>query len=126
MNSYLFAVPIAPGKTETWKNYVKEMTGSRNEDYKKSRKRAGIRTEQVFLQRTPQGDMCVVRLEGDNPIKSLETMIKSNDPFDKWFRDKVLIEAHGLDLSGPMPENESILNYFETPVREYTGSGKSR
>ena len=118
MNTYLFTVPLAAGKTETWKKYVKEMTGIRNEEYKKSRKNAGIKAEQVYLQQTPHGDMCVVMLGGDNPQRSLETLIKSSDPFDKWFREKILIEAHGLDLSQPLPTNQHILDYHETPIRE--------
>ena len=122
MNTYLFAVPLAPGKTETWKNYIKEMKGPRNAEYKESRKKAGIEVEQVFLQQTPHGDMCVVRLEGDNPQKSFESMIKSNSPFDKWFREKVLIEAHGLDLSQPMPKNQCVIDHHEFPAREFAGT----
>lgn len=119
MNTYLFTVPLVAGKTEAWKNYVKEINGSRNEEYKKSRKSAGIKAEQVYLQQTPHGDMCVVMLEGDNPQRSLESIIKSDAPFDKWFREKILIETHGLDLSQPMPKNQHVLDYRETPIREY-------
>jgi hypothetical protein len=122
MKTYMFAVPVAPGKTETWKQYVKEMTGPRNDEYKKSRKRAGIKVEKVFLQQTAHGDMCVVMLGGDNPQKSLETMMTSNEPFDKWFREKVLIEAHGLDMSQPMPQNHQIIDYSETPSMEFAGT----
>ena len=122
MNTYLFTVPIAPGKTETFLKYVKEMTGPRNEEFKRSRQRAGLTSEQVFLQKTPQGDFCVVMLAGDNPQKSLETMLKSNDPFDTWFREKVVIDAHGLDLSQPMPDNQRILDYSGTPTREKVGT----
>jgi hypothetical protein len=126
MNTYLFTVPLVAGKTEAWKNYVKEMTGPRNEEFKESRRRAGIKIEQVYLQQTPHGDMCVVMLGGDNPQKSLETFMKSTDPFDKWFREKVLIETHGLDLSKPMPQNQCILDYHEVPTREYVETKKNR
>jgi hypothetical protein len=33
----------------------------------------------------------------------------STDPFDKWFRDKVLIETHGMSPTAPPPMNEQIL-----------------
>jgi hypothetical protein len=122
MKTYLLTVPLAPGKTEAWKQYMKELTGPRNDEYKKSRKRAGIKVEQVFLQQTAHGDMCVVMLGGDNPQKSLESMMTSNDPFDKWFREKVLIEAHGLDMSQPMPQNQQISEYSETSTREFAGT----
>ena len=125
MNTYLFTVPLAPGKTQAWKNYVKEITGPRSEEHKKSRMRAGVTSELVYLQQTPHGDMCVVMLGGENPTRSFELLVKSSDPFDKWFREKILIEAHGLDLSQPMPQNERILDYRETPTREYAGSKKN-
>jgi hypothetical protein len=118
MKTYLFAAPLAAGKTETWKNYVKEITNSRFEEYKQSRQKAGIEEEQVYLQSTPQGDMCVVKLKGQNPWKSFESLIKSKDPFDTWFREKILLDAHGLDLSQPMPENEQFLDYAATSTRE--------
>ncbi len=125
MNTYLFAAPLAAGKTETWKNYVKEITGPRFEEYKTSRRKAGIKKEKVYLQRTPKGDMCVVMIGGDNPQKAFASLLKSNDPFDKWFRDKILIEAHGIDVSHPMPENERILDYHDVPAGEVVGAGKT-
>jgi hypothetical protein len=118
MKTYLFAVPLAEGKTETWKNYMKEITGPRFEEYKESRKKAGIEAEQVYLQHTPNGDMCVVKQSGENPQKSFEWLLKSDEPFDKWFREKVLIDAHGMDMSKPMPENEHFLDYIATSTRE--------
>lgn len=124
MNTYLFTVPLEAGKTEAWKGFMKELNGPRNEEYKKSRMRAGIKGEQVFLQQTPHGDACVVMLEGDNPQGFLETIMKSEIPFDKWFRDKVLVEAHGLDLSQPFPKNQHVLGYRETPTREYADAEK--
>ena len=126
MSNYLFTVPLTPGKTEAWKNYLKELNGPRNEEYKKSRNRLGIKAEQVYLQQTPHGDMCVVKIECDNPQRALEGMAKSQDPFDIWFREKVLIDAHGLDMSQPMPQNKQYLDYRETPVREFAETRKNR
>jgi hypothetical protein len=37
--------------------------------------------------------------------------MKSDAPFDKWFRDKVFVEIHGMDLSKPMPMNELMLDF---------------
>ena len=126
MKTYLFTVPLAAGKTETWKNYLKEITGSRNEEYKDSRKRIGIKVEQVYLQQTPNGDSCVVRWESDNPQKAFEMLMKSDQPFDKWFREKVLVDAHGMDTSQPVPQNQFFLDYHETPIREYVETQKNR
>ncbi len=124
MSIYLFSVPLVPGKTENWKNYVREMQGPRNDEYKKSRKRHGLISEQVSLQQNPDGDIVVVRLKGENPQRSFENMIKSQDPFDTWFRDKIMIECHGFNMSTPIPQNTLILDYRETPVREYVETKK--
>lgn len=116
MNTYLFTVPLAEGKTEAWKKYMEEIKGPRFDEYKKSRQKIGLKTEQVFLQQTPQGDACVVMWETDHPEKVFEAFAKSEDAFDKWFREKVLIDAHGMDLSQPVPINHHALTYRETPA----------
>ena len=125
MSAYLFSVPLVAGKTDAWKKYVKEASGPRHDDYVKSRRRIGLDEEQVFLQQTPHGDMCVVRWEADNPKQVFENMAKSEDPFDKWFRDKILIECHNMDLSQTPTINQQVLDLQETLSREMAGT-KSR
>jgi hypothetical protein len=121
MANYAFTVPMVPGKTETWKKYLQEMKGPRHNEFEKSRQRAGLRTEQVWLQQTPMGDMCVVVWDTDNPKKAFEYFMKSNDPADIWFRDKVLIECHNMNPSGPMPPiNEQMLDNKGQLVGERT------
>ena len=122
MSAYLFTVPLAAGKTDTWKKYMKEITESRHDDYMNSRKRLGINVEQVFLQQTPKGDMCVVRWDTENFPRAFENMVKSQDPFDKWFRDKILIECHDMDLSKPIPTNKQVLDHHGTPSHAVAGS----
>jgi hypothetical protein len=111
MRSYAFVMPILPGKTETWLGYVNEITGPRKEEWKMSRKKLGLQAEQVWLQNTPMGDMCVIRFETDNPGRFFENIMNSNDPFDLWFKEKVLIECHGLKADQAMPPlNKQVLN----------------
>jgi hypothetical protein len=119
MAIYSFAVPILPGKTENWKRYVQEMRGQRREEFNSSRQRHGLRMEQVWLQKTPNGDIAVVTWDVDNPAKTFENFMKSNDSFDQWFRDKILIECHGMNQSDQVPPlNEVILNFTSQPVGE--------
>ena len=111
MASYAFVNPIQRGKTQTWKNYIKEMTGPRKNDLKESRKRVGLTKELVWLQTTPQGDVAVVYWEAKDIGKVFEGFMRSEHPFDKWFREKVLIEVHGMNPTQPPPPmNELILN----------------
>jgi len=125
MSVYLFSVPLVAGKTDTWKKYVQEATGPRRDDYVKSRKRIGLDAEQVFLQQTPYGDACVVSWDTENPEQVFENMAKSDEPFDKWFRDKILIECHNMDLSQVPPINKQVLDLQGTLSRELAGA-KSR
>ncbi len=128
MANYAFTMPILPGKTDTWKKYAQEMKGPRHDELNKSRQKVGIKTEQVWLQHTPNGDMVVVHWESstDNPTKIFEQLMKSNEPFDKWFREKILIECHGMDINNPPPKNEMILDNKIQMVgeKEYSESRK--
>lgn len=37
-------------------------------------------------------------------------LMTSQEPFDKWFRDRVLIEVHGMNPSAPPPPmNEKVM-----------------
>jgi hypothetical protein len=86
------------------------MKGPRNHELKESRIKAGLTVERVWLQRTPMGDFAVVYWEAKDIGKVFETLTKSDTPFDKWFREKILIEVHGMDFSKPMVMNELIFD----------------
>ena len=130
MATYLFSVPLINGKTKAWKNYIKEIKDNRYEDYKRSRQNAGIRTEQATLQHTPGGDMIVVRIEADDINKVFGRFFQSNEPFDVWFKEKVLMETHGMDPNGEIPRIEPVSLEFQvserTETRAYAETRKNR
>ena len=110
MAKYAFFNPIKPNKVADWKRYVGEMKTSRNADLKASRGKMGLTKEEVWLQHTPMGDFAVVYWEAPDIGKVLHQLLTSDAPFDKWFRDHVLIEVHGMDPAAPPPPmNEAIL-----------------
>jgi hypothetical protein len=37
------AIPIAPGKTDEWRQFIAQLNGARKAEYKASRNRMGIR-----------------------------------------------------------------------------------
>jgi hypothetical protein len=109
MTQYAFCAPILPGKTAEWKKRLAEMTGPRHAEFKASRDRAGLK-ERVWLQHTPQGDLAVVVWEAQDIAKVFQTLMASTHPFDVWFRDKVLVDIHGITAGGPPPSmNEEVL-----------------
>ena len=100
------AVPILPGKEAEWKKFSEGLKGSRNAEFKESRKKLNVR-ERSFYQHTPHGDFIIVTLEGDNPEQAFMDFAKGDDDFTKWFATGVK-EVHGFDLTqppqGPLPE----------------------
>lgn len=101
MALFAMAIPILPGKTEQWRRFTEELKSPRYDDFVESRRRMGVR-ERTFLQSTPQGDMVIVTLEGNDPEHAFQRFSESNDPFARWFLQQVQ-EIHGIDLSQPIP-----------------------
>ena len=102
MKTIAFAVPILPGKTEQWKSFADEIVGAKRTAFEHSQKELGLTAENWYLQRTPQGDMAIVYMEGDDPAASLAEMGKSKGDFEVWFKEQAL-EIHGIDFNQPMP-----------------------
>jgi hypothetical protein len=60
-----FAVPIKPGKEETWKSWVAETNGARKAEFDEMNERMGLTTHAAWLQQNPDGSqLAVVVLDG--------------------------------------------------------------
>ena len=103
---FAMAVPILPGQTDHWHKFMNTLKGERSKEYKSSREKLGVR-ERAFLQQSPEMDIVVVTLEGNEPEAAFAKFGQGNDDFTRWFRDEVQA-IHGFDLAspppGPMPE----------------------
>jgi len=100
MSTLAMAFPILPGRTPDWRAWIKELNGARHDEFVESRRRAGLH-ERTFLQHTPDGDLAIVTLEGEDPARAFQEMMSRSDPFTSWFRKRVE-DFHGVDLSRPM------------------------
>jgi hypothetical protein len=106
MNSFALALPILPGKTEVWRHWAAELTGSGLADFEDYRHRAGLTKENLYLEHSPAGDIAIYYVEGEHPAEELQRFAISNHPFDVESKRKFL-EHHGIDFSqpaGPLPE----------------------
>jgi hypothetical protein len=110
MASYSFAMPILPGKTEVVRHLVAEVAGPRRSEMEEFQQRVGITKQEVWLQKTPSGDMSVVYLEAGDPGRLFQELASSDKPFDRWYAQQ-LKEIHGIDLSQPLPPNELIIEW---------------
>ena len=107
-----FAVPILPGKTETWKQAAASLTTDRKADFDDFNQRFGITRHVGSLQQTPQGDFAVVFIEGDDPDSVLGKMQQSEHPFERWFVATIFEDVHGITSSqGPPPPNTVVIDY---------------
>jgi hypothetical protein len=111
MSLYAFVAPIQPGKTAEFRQFMAELGGSRKKDYEDSRKNAGFRRENVFLQQTPMGEMVVVVQESETEQGALDSLRSMKDPFNMWFFQRMK-DIHGVDMVGTdVPANELLLDY---------------
>jgi hypothetical protein len=98
MSSLTFIAAIQPGREEEWRRFVQEVTEERLYEYEGLRRRLGLRSESVWLARTKEGETAVVYLEAENPERIVPTLGASEEPFDLWFKER-LLEFHGPDLA---------------------------
>jgi hypothetical protein len=98
MSALTFVAAILPGREEEWRRFVQEVTEERLYEYEGLRRHLGLRSESVWLARTKEGETAVVYLEAENPERILSTLGASEEPFDLWFKER-LLEFHGLDLA---------------------------
>ena len=100
------AFPILPGKEKEWSEWMHELRTTKYREFVASRKKLGVR-ERTFLQHTPNGDLVIVTLRGDDPAGAFAQFAQGDDDFTKWFIDAVT-RLHGVDLrqpmTGPLPE----------------------
>ena len=90
------ALPLVPGKLEAWRAFRTELTGARAEAYQGFMKRLGLSREQAFHQPTPEGDIAVLVIAGEDPGAMFGKLVGSTDPFDRWYVEQVT-ELHGMN-----------------------------
>jgi hypothetical protein len=82
-----FAVPIKPGKEETWKSWAAEISGARKAEFDDMNERMGLTTHAAWLQQNPDGSqLAVVVLDGPGAPEFLGKLAVSNHGFDTEFR----------------------------------------
>ena len=106
MVAVAMAMPILPGKEQTWRDHVRDLTSSEMRDeYESSRRALGMSRETVWAQQVPGGPlMAVVMMEADDPASVFDKLSTSADPFTAQFRE-FLKDVHGVDIgTDPLPE----------------------
>jgi hypothetical protein len=99
MTALTLSIPLE--KLASWKQAVAEMVGPRRDEFAASKRRQGIRRQDVFLQHGPDGPREILVIEADDLGRAFELIGTSQEPFDVWLREMVF-DTYKLDLSQPM------------------------
>lgn len=91
------ALPILPGKLETWRRFCQELSEGRRGQREALREKLGVVELNAYLLRAPASPVALLWLETEEPQCLLARMGSSQHPFLRWLRRK-LREIHGLDL----------------------------
>jgi hypothetical protein len=92
------AIPIAPGKTQAWRDALADLLGPRYQEYDASRRRYGLTSQTTFLQRTPMGDLALIHMTGPDVRATFHAMSTSQDSWDVRWRD-LTMNLHGMDFA---------------------------
>jgi hypothetical protein len=102
MDQALFTLPILPGKTEAARAFLQEMNGPRKQELAACGQSVGVTKEVWAIQQTPQGDMYVAYMTGDDIAHAFRLVAASQTEFDRWFKQRVQ-ETTGADMNTPPP-----------------------
>lgn len=89
------AFPVLPGQRDALIEFASKLMGERRAEFDNSQ--VTVSKEQWYIQSTPLGDLCVVRVEAADPMAVFEGLASSTEPFDVWFREQVQATT-GVDL----------------------------
>jgi hypothetical protein len=95
-------LPVLAGKTEAAHSFFGELETQRKSTFAASEQRINIAKESWYLQQTPQGDLLLVYIESPDFANALKSFSRSQDEFDKWFKQRIA-EVTGVDLNNPPP-----------------------
>ena len=111
MAVFMGAFPVLPGKEDEARKFAQE-TLERREEFDRSQDRLRTTRDEWALQQTPMGWLLIVRFEAEDVGQAFADLGQSPDPFDVWFRQRVL-DTTGVDLTQPMesPPPEIVLDW---------------
>ena len=123
----LFVWQVSADQEEPSRRFLQELSGSRFEEYAKSRRRLGIFAESVWFAPKPSGGgAALVFLEAEDPERALRELVAelaaSETTFDSWLR-REMHELFGYDFAQlPRAARSELLFAW----REASGEGKQK
>ncbi len=107
-----FTVPLLAGKIDAARAFCQEAYEARRDELTESRRALGAHREEVFLQRTPMGELITVYNEGEDMTGANEAFAASQSPFDRWFKDRLKeLFPRFVDFDQPLPPTRQIWDW---------------
>src|SRR6266851_6148263 len=112
---YAAALPLLPGKTARLHEWASELNGIHSAEFEESLRRLGFGLT-LLVQYTPQIDLVISVVEGDEPSRALGKLTASQHPFDRWHVQQITDQT-GVDFSAPPPTpNEQLWAWDDAAV----------
>ena len=102
MPALAFVLPILAGKEEADREAMKQFATEDKEQWDATHRALGVTRHAVWQQKTPEGTVAIVLLEGDDLAAALGAFATSQEPFFQSFREAVR-DVHGIDLAVDAP-----------------------
>jgi hypothetical protein len=113
---YAATLPLLANKTSRLHEWAVELSGIHAAEFDEGLGRLGHAVT-LFVQHTPQLDLVISVVEGDEPSSAFSMLARSEHPFDRWHVQQIA-ELSGLDFSGPPPPpNEALWSWDNLAVR---------
>jgi hypothetical protein len=119
MKALAVAVPLAHEMIDEGRRVGEEVAGPRRAEHTQSRRELGITKELGWVQTTPQGELFILYLEGEDPVKANAEFAASTTPYNTWFKERVgpVFAPTGVDFSQPIPPIIEQVYDWEAPQR---------
>jgi hypothetical protein len=104
-----FAAPMIPGTEDRGRAWAKETFSS--DGMRASRRALGVSVEVVTVVQTPEGPVCAVYVEGNDPFDANRSFAASSDPFDVAFKEELThLFPPFVDFNKPVPGISEIFD----------------
>jgi len=107
MASLAFVAPALPGGTKNLRRLAHTLQSAKKPEVEDFYRRMKITREEWFIQSTPQGEMVIVYMEGEDLARTFQILAASEEPLDVWLKEQAK-SVHGIDFNkprlAPLPE----------------------
>jgi hypothetical protein len=110
--TFVFVVPVIPGKEETDRGTMQRfVSGDEKDAYNAARRSLGFQREAIWHQVTPDGTLAIVVWEAEDIEQAFGRIATSDEPFDQRFRG-FLQDVHGIDVANdPPPSVRQVIDH---------------